>query len=74
MLTGAPRRSYVVSDQHDAELLYQTVIREASTIGELARYLNITVLQRVWPRLVLPPRCRMLWEQKFPQLAQPMVG
>ncbi len=36
-LTGAPRRSYRLDVEHDAELLYRTVIREASTIDDLAR-------------------------------------
>lgn len=70
-LTGAPRRSYWVDDEHDAELLYRTVIREAGTADELARHLNVEVLKRVWPQLVLPLRCRTLWEQRFPELAQP---
>lgn len=70
-LTGAPRRSYWVDDEHDAELLYRTVIREASTADELARHLNVEVLTRVWAQLVLPLRCRTLWEQRFPELVQP---
>ncbi|MGH3929708.1 MAG: hypothetical protein ACRDTF_07000 [Pseudonocardiaceae bacterium] len=70
-LTGAPRRSYWVDDEHDVGLLYRTVIREASTTDELARYLNVGVLKRVWSQLVLPLRCRALWEQRFPELAQP---
>lgn len=72
-LTGAPRRSYRLDVEHDAELLYRTVIREASTVDELARYLNVAVLKQVWPRLVLPPRCRTLWEQRFPELIQAAV-
>lgn len=73
VLTGVPRRSYLMSDDRDAELLYRMIIREASTAGELARYLNVIVLKRLWPRLVLPPQCRMLWEERFPELAQLMV-
>lgn len=69
-LTGTPRRRYRVDDEHDAELLYRTVIREANTTDELARYLNAEVLKRVWPQLVLPLRCRALWERQFPELAQ----
>jgi hypothetical protein len=60
-----------VDDEHGAELLYRTVIREASTANELARHLNVGVLKRVWPQLVLPLRCRTLWEQRFPEVAQP---
>lgn len=72
-LTGAPRRSYRLDVEHDAELLYRTVIREASTVDELARYLNVAVLKQMWRRLVLPPRCRTLWEQRFPELTQAAV-
>jgi hypothetical protein len=68
-LTGALRRSYRLDDEHDVELLYRTVIREASTVDELARYLNADVLKECWSRMVLPPRCRTLWEQRFPELA-----
>jgi len=60
-----------VDDEHDVELLYRTVIREASTADELARHLNVEVLTRVWPQLVLSLRCRTLWEQRFPELVQP---
>ncbi|MGH3706972.1 MAG: hypothetical protein ACRDRU_27545 [Pseudonocardiaceae bacterium] len=54
-------------------MLYRTVIREASAIDELTRYLNAEVLARLWPQLVLPLPCRTLWEQRFPELAQPAV-
>ena len=60
-----------MDDEHDAELLYRTVIREASTTDELARHLNVEVLTRVWAQLVLPLRCHTLWEQRFPELVQP---
>jgi hypothetical protein len=72
-LTGAPRRSYRLDVAHDAELRYRTVIREVSTVDELARYLNVAVLKQVWPRLVLPSRCRTLWEQRFPELVPPVA-
>ncbi|MGH3907920.1 MAG: hypothetical protein ACRDTE_27640 [Pseudonocardiaceae bacterium] len=72
-LTGTPRRRYRLDDDHDAELLYRTVIREASTVDELARYLNAQVLKQLWLRLVLPAPCRTRWEQRFPELAQPAV-
>jgi hypothetical protein len=32
--------------------------------------LNAGLLVRVWNELMLPVRCRDLWENKFPQLAQ----
>lgn len=73
-LTGAPRRSYRLDNEHDAELLYRTVIREASTVDDLVRYLNAEVLKQLWPRLVLPPRCRTIWEQRLPELTQPVVA
>lgn len=50
---------------------YRTVIREAGNADELARHLNVEVLKRVWPQLVLPLRCRTLWERQFPELTQP---
>lgn len=29
------------------------------------------LLLRVWPELMLPERCRVLWETRFPELTAP---
>lgn len=73
-LAWGPKRRFRLNDPRDRQRLYQTVIREASTSGELARYLNRTLVERMWSTLVLPAPCRELWERKFPELTHPATG
>ncbi len=49
--------------------MYKTVLNEAATVEDLARWLDGPMLVELWPSLWLPPRLRQLWEQRFPQLA-----
>ena len=49
--------------------MYETVLREANTAGDLASWLDGPTLVRIWADLVLPPQVRQLWEARFPQLA-----
>jgi hypothetical protein len=44
------------------------VIREAVRANQ-EQLLNTALLVRIWPDLILPVRCRKLWEDRFPQLA-----
>jgi hypothetical protein len=46
---------------------YQAVLREG-TQKDQADLLNAGLLCRIWPQLMLPVRCRKLWEGKFPHL------
>lgn len=39
-LAWGPKRRFQLNDPRDRQRLYQMVIREASTVGELTRYLN----------------------------------
>ena len=48
---------------------YQALLREG-TRADQNELLNAGLLVRVWNELMLPVRCRSLWENKFPQLAQ----
>ena len=48
---------------------YQAVLREG-TRKDQVELLNAGLLCRMWPLLMLPVRCRNLWEGKFPHLAQ----
>lgn len=63
-----PRRSFNLDDPHDVHAAYRAIVREATTAVQEA-LLNPAVLRRVWPDLVLPERCRRLWEERFPDLA-----
>ena len=50
------------------EKVYENVVREGTSEIQEA-LLNADVLQRVWPQLRLPKRCRDTWETRFPELA-----
>jgi hypothetical protein len=48
--------------------LYRTVLIEATKPDDLHRFLDRTVLTRLWPSIWLPPELRRTWEQRFPEL------
>jgi len=62
---------YDLHDSGDLQLLYQTVLNQASTADELARWLDEATLRRVWQDLWLPSRLRALWQARFPDLGTP---
>jgi hypothetical protein len=49
--------------------LVKVVVQEG-TVAQQIELLNADVLRAVWPELTLPPRCRQLWETRFPQLSE----
>jgi hypothetical protein len=63
------QRTYHLENPAERNVLYERVIREALTVGDLGRYLNAGVLVRVWGQLYLPERVREAWERRFPALA-----
>lgn len=67
-LDWGPERLYHLDQISDVRLLYTRVIRESATPDDLRRHLNATILREVWPDLVLPPRVRTLWLERFPEL------
>lgn len=69
-LDWTPKRVYDLSDDADLRMFYETVIREAMHAGELRKFLDPVLLSAVWQRLWLPPRVRLMWEGRFPQLAR----
>ncbi|HCU95441.1 MAG TPA: hypothetical protein DHU96_23105 [Actinobacteria bacterium] len=69
-LDWGPRRVYKLDDFSDTRLLYIRVIRESTHVADLRRFLNAQVLMWLWPQLVLPPRVRALWEDRFPSLGR----
>jgi hypothetical protein len=50
--------------------LYRAVLIEAATPQDLYAYLDERVLRRLWALLWLPAQLRMVWEQRFPALAE----
>ncbi|MEO3786058.1 hypothetical protein ABGB12_22235 [Actinocorallia sp. B10E7] len=68
-LDWSEQHVYDLDDPAQLGLMYERVIREASSPEDLAVYLNARLLVRCWGRLYLPPRVRRLWEDRFPFLA-----
>ena len=63
-----PNRSFDLDD-HDMLLwMYENVLRESIRLAELRRWINGSLLLRVWPELNLPRGVRQAWEARFPQL------
>ncbi|MGW3660331.1 hypothetical protein ACWD6R_33885 [Streptomyces sp. NPDC005151] len=70
VLDWSPKRAYALSDDVDLRMLYETVIREAMHVEELRQFLDSMLPSAVWQRLWLPPRVRLMWEGRFPELAR----
>ena len=68
-LEWSSERVFDLDDDSDLRLLYETVLREARHDGDLAGFLDATLLIGVWSRLWLPARIRVAWESAFPLLA-----
>ncbi|MEV0005114.1 hypothetical protein AB0H28_22905 [Micromonospora sp. NPDC050980] len=63
--------SYHLEDLGDLQVMYQTVLNQATTAADLRRWLDGDTLRRLWPELWLPARLRALWQARFPELAVP---
>ena len=49
-------------------MVYQALVREGTSQIQEA-LLGETLLRQEWDGLILPDRCRGLWEERFPELA-----
>jgi hypothetical protein len=65
-----PKRVYDMGRGTERRIVYERVLREASTTDEVARYVNGVVLAAVWAQLFLPQRIRRVWEERFPELTR----
>jgi len=63
--------TYDLDDPGDLQVMYQTVLNQATTAADLCRWIDADTLRRLWPDLWLPPRLRALWQARFPELAAP---
>jgi hypothetical protein len=63
-----PHHRFDLGDPADLETAYQALVREGTTADQES-LLNDRLLRRVWPELMLPERCRRVWEERFPGLA-----
>jgi hypothetical protein len=64
----SPDRVFDLDDPELACAAYRAIVREG-TAPVQEHLLNEGVLRRLWPDLILPARCRALWEERFPCLA-----
>jgi transposase len=71
--SSRPTRSPTHTPAPVRELLLEARARERldchGVFGQWALLLNCDVLRREWSELALPDRVRVMWEQRFPELA-----
>ncbi len=67
-----PRRVFDLDRPAQAKAAYRAIVREGTPAVQQA-LLNREVLVRLWGELVLPDRCRALWESRFPELTAEKV-
>lgn len=65
--TAAPAR-FNLDARYDALSAYQHILGQARNPGDLVRYLNARLLERLWPSLRLPLATRAAWEDAHPAL------
>jgi hypothetical protein len=63
-----PGRVFDLGKSYSLWAMYQAVLGEAVTAGELATYLNGDKLAEVWADLYLPKGVRRAWEERHPRL------
>jgi hypothetical protein len=68
-LDWSGRARYDLGNSRRLASMYETVLREATTSDDLARWLDGPTLIRLWPSLVLPGQVRRRWAARFPELA-----
>jgi hypothetical protein len=68
-LNWSGRAEYDLDNHRRLASMYETVLREASHVEQLVRWLHGPTLIRLWPELMLPPQASALWTERFPELA-----
>jgi hypothetical protein len=67
---SCPDRAFDLADRDMRLWFYQTVLREASRVEDLAAYLDGGTLIALWPDLYLPRGVRQAWEDQHPVLRE----
>ena len=65
---SGPDHTFDLGDQDMRRWLYQIVLREAGSLGDLTAYLDGDTLIALWPDLYLPKGVRQAWEDQHPAL------
>jgi hypothetical protein len=68
-INTAPHPVYDLDDPASLPGLYRAVVRDGIP-ADHATFLDRATLVRLWPALILPSRCRQVWETRFPVLAR----
>jgi hypothetical protein len=63
-----PPRPCDMGSETDRRVVYERVLREATSTDEVCRYVNGAALLEVWRLLWLPVRVRTTWERQLPDL------
>ncbi len=61
--------TYDLGDPGELRALYSAVVRDGSAHDQRT-LLHGPTLERLWPDLVLPRRCRDVWTDRFPHLRE----
>lgn len=64
-----PKAECDLGEPEEVTKAYQAILREGARADQ-EELMNAGLLVRAWSELMLPVRCRNLWENKFSQLAQ----
>jgi hypothetical protein len=67
-LLWRPDRTVDLSQPWQVRLMYEAVLTEAVTVGELTAWLDAGTLVRLWDQLYLPRGVRRAWEERHPAL------
>ena len=62
-----PSRVFDLDEAGQRRMVYQALVREGNLQVQEA-LLNEMLLRQEWCGLILPERCRALWEDRFPEL------
>lgn len=63
-----PRRVFDLDEPALRRAAYRAIVR-GGTSEEQEAFLNADVLRALWSDLMLPDRCRAVWEERFHELA-----
>jgi len=68
-INTSPDPVFDLDDPDQLWSLYSAVVRDGLP-SEQAAFLDRATLLALWAELNLPARCRTIWEEKFPELAE----
>jgi hypothetical protein len=67
-LDWTPVKNYDLANLAAVMLLYKTVLEEAGSVDDLAKYLNRQLFISLWPNLPISEQVRNSWHNVHPEL------